>query len=164
MENVRPLFRFPKAKGLVNMSASNAFETDLLELVFQNANIALIGDATGLRGSSAAGVFYQALATADPGEAGGQATNETAYTNYVRVSKARSAAGYTVSGSNASNASAIDFAQCGASGATLTHFNIGTDSSGAGYMLFKGALDSPLAVSNGVTPSFAVGAMDVNVD
>lgn len=148
------------------MSATNSLETDLLELFFQNANIALIGDATGLRGSTTAGVFYQSLHTADPGEAGSQTTNETAYTEYDnRVSKARSAVGYAVSGSNASNASSIDFAQCGASGATLTHFGIGTaDKPSAGYLLFKGALDSPLAVSNGVTPSFATNNMDVNVE
>lgn len=146
------------------MSATNAFETDILTLIFNNTNIANIGDATGLRGSTTAGVFYQALATADPGETGSQSTNETAYTNYARVSAARSSSGYTISGNNASNTSAITFAQCGASGATITHFGIGTGSSGTGYLLFKGALDSSLAVSNGITPSFASGAMDVNAD
>lgn len=159
-------FRFYSSEGNHAVSASNAFETDLLELVFNNTNIALIGDATGLRGSSSAGVFYQSLHISDPGEAGSQTTNETAYTNYDnRVSKARSAVGYAVSGSNASNEGAIDFPQCGASGATLTHFGIGTaNKPDAGYLLFKGALDSPLTVSNGVTPSFADAAMDVNVE
>lgn len=37
------------------MSKTNAFENALLELVFKNTNIANIGDATGLRGSSVAG-------------------------------------------------------------------------------------------------------------
>lgn len=144
------------------MSATNAAESAVLSLIFENANWANIGDATGLRGSSTAGVFYISLHTADPGEAGSQTTNETSYTNYVRVSVARSTSGWTVSGNNCSNDSAITFAQCGASGATLTHFGIGTDSSGAGNLIFKGALDASLAVSNGVTPSFAAGALDIN--
>ena len=146
------------------MSATNAAETAVLSLIFENANWANIGDATGLRGSSTAGSFYISLHTADPGETGSQTTNETAYTNYARVAVARSTAGWTASGNNCSNDSAITFAQCGASGATITHFGIGTDASGAGNLIFKGALDSSLAVSNGITPSFAAGALDVNAD
>jgi hypothetical protein len=72
------------------MSASNAFETQLLQLIFNNTNAANIGDATGLRGSSTAGVFYIGLHTADPGEAGTQSTSETAYTSYARQSVVRS--------------------------------------------------------------------------
>lgn len=144
------------------MSATNAAETAVLSLIFENANWANIGDATGLRGSSTAGVFYISLHTADPGETGNQTTNETSYTNYARVSVARSTSGWTASGNNCSNDSAITFPQCGASGATLTHFGIGTDSSGSGNLIFKGALDASLAVSNGVTPSFAAGALDIN--
>jgi hypothetical protein len=146
------------------VSATNAAEAAVLSLIFENANWANIGDATGLRGSSTAGVFYISLHTSDPGETGSQTTNETSYTNYARVSVARSTAGWTVSGNNCSNDSAITFAQCGATGATITHFGIGTDSSGAGNLVFKGALDSSLAVSNGITPSFAAGALDVNAD
>lgn len=52
------------------MSASNAFETALLTLIFNNTNLANVGDATGLRGSTTAGSFYIGLHTADPGEAG----------------------------------------------------------------------------------------------
>lgn len=144
------------------MSATNQAETDVLELIFTNVDWPNIGDAGGLQNSAAAGSFYISLHTADPGEAGSQTTNETVYTNYARVAVARSGAGWTVSGNNASNAAAIPFAQCGATGATITHFGIGTDSSGAGNLLFKGALDSSLAVSNGITPSFAIGACDIN--
>lgn len=42
------------------MSKSNTFETELLTLLFNNTNIANIGDATGLRGSTTAGNFYVA--------------------------------------------------------------------------------------------------------
>jgi hypothetical protein len=66
------------------MSKSNTWENDLLLLVFNNTNASLIGDATGLRGSTTAGSLYLSLHTADPGEAGNQSTNEIAYTSYAR--------------------------------------------------------------------------------
>jgi hypothetical protein len=146
------------------MSASNAFELALALLIFNNTNAANIGDATGLRGSSTAGTFYVSLHTADPGEAGSQTSNETSYTNYARVAVARSSAGWTVSGSNVSNTATVSFPTGGASGATITHFGIGTDSSGSGNLLFSGALTASLSVSNGVTPAFSAGQLDVDVD
>ncbi len=146
------------------MSASNAFETALLTLIFNNTNIANVGDATGLRGSSTAGSLYVSLHTADPGEAADQTTNETSYTSYARVAVARSAGGWTISGNNASNTAAINFPTCTGGTPTITHFGIGTASSGAGVLLFKGALNSSLAVSTGITPSFAIGDLDTNCD
>ena len=142
-------------------SATDAFETACLQHYFQNTAHANVGDATGVRGSSVAGSFYISLHTADPGETGNQTTNETAYTNYVRVGVARSSGAWTVSGDTASNAAIVTFAQCGASGATLTYFGIGSDVSGTGNLFFSGALTAPLIVSNLVTPSFAIGALTV---
>lgn len=146
------------------MSASNAFENSVLLLIFNNTNIANIGDATGLRGSTTAGSLYVSLHTADPGEGGAQTTSETSYTNYARVAVARTAGGWAVVANNASNAGTVSFPTCGASGATLTHFGIGTDSSGAGNLLFSGALTSSLVASNGVTPAFSAGQLDVDAD
>ena len=71
------------------MSKSNAFETSLLGLLFNNTDIANIGDAAGLQNSAAAGSLYLALHTADPGEAGDQTTNECTYGSYARVAVAR---------------------------------------------------------------------------
>jgi hypothetical protein len=104
------------------------------------------------------------LHTSDPGEAGSQTTNETAYTNYARVAVARSGAGWTVSGNAVANAATITFPTCGASGATITHFGVGTDSSGAGALLYKGALTASLAVSSGITPEFLAGELDITED
>lgn len=146
------------------MSASNAFETSLLTLIFNNSNIANIGDATGLRGSSTAGVFYVSLHTADPGEAGNQTTSEATFTSYARVSVARSGAGWTVSGNQVSNAAAITFPACTGGSNTITHFGIGTDSSGTGNLLFSGALSASLAVSAGITPNFAIGQLVTTAD
>lgn len=147
------------------MSASNAFETGILGLIFQNTNYANIGDATGLRGSTGAGSFYISLHTADPGEAGTQATSETAYTGYARQAVARSAGGFALAGNNISNAAAVTFPTCVASpGGNVTHFAIGTDVSGAGNLLFSGALSSAYTVAISNAPSFAIGALDVDAD
>ena len=147
------------------MSASNSFESGVLTLYFNNTAHANIGDAVGVRGSTAAGSFYIALYTADPGEAGTAVTNETAYTNYARVAVARSAAGFTVSGATQiANAAAVTFPACGVTGATITHFGIVETASGAGALHLSAALSSSLAVSSGVTPSFAIGALVVTAD
>lgn len=149
------------------MSASDAAETDILKLIFQNVTWANVGDATGVVGSTAAGSLYVALHTADPGEAGNQSTSETAYTNYVRVAVVRSAVGWTVSGTTptqVANAAQVAFAQCGVTGATLTHFSVGRASAGAGEIIVSGALTSSLAVSSGITPSFAAGQLVATCD
>lgn len=144
------------------MSATNGFETNLLELIFNNTALENIGNAGGLPASTAAGSLYVALFTADPGEEGAQ-TNEATYTGYARVAVARSGAGWTVSGNNVSNAAAVTFGECSAGTNTITHFAILTAST-SGDMLFSGALTSSLSVSSGITPEFAIGALDVNVD
>ena len=144
------------------MSATNVFENGLLSLIFENANYANVGDVTGLRGSSTAGVFWISLHTADPGETGTQTTSETAYTSYARVSVARSTAGWSVASGVADNDAAITFAQCGVTGATITNVGIGSDTSGAGNLFLKGT--ASLVVSTGVTPQFAAGALDISLD
>lgn len=151
------------------MSASNTLENSLLLNLFNNTTIANIGDATGLRGSTAAGSLYIALHTADPGEAGNQSTSEATYTGYARVAVARSAGGFTISGTaptQAANAAAISFPACTAGANTITHFSVGSQSSGATAtdFLFSGALTSSLAVSAGITPSFAIGALTITAD
>ncbi len=147
------------------MSATNAFETALLTLYFNNTDHANVGDAAGLQNSAAAGSFYVSLHTADPGEAGAQNTTETAYTGYARQAVARSGAGWTISGSNVSNTSAVSFPNCSASpGSPVTHFGIGSDVSGAGNLFFKGALGASYQPAIGNAPSFAAGALDVDLD
>lgn len=112
--------------------------------------------------SSPATNLYLSLHTADPGVGNDQTTNETAYTNYVRIAVARTTGGWDVPSAGATaNAALAQFAQCGVTGATLTHVAIGTASSGAGTVLYAGALSSSLAVANGIQPQFAAGALDV---
>lgn len=149
------------------MSLTDASENALLLLLFNNTGWANVGDATGLRGSTTAGSFFISLHTADPGETGNQTTSEATYTSYARVAVARSSAGFTVSGtapSIAGNAAAVTFPACTGGSSTCTFFGIGSASSGAGNLNASGALTASLAVTNGITPSFAIGAMTVSCD
>lgn len=134
------------------MSASNSLENSILLLLFNNTNIANVGDATGLRGSTTAGSLYVSLHTADPGEAGDQTTSEATYTSYARVAVARSGAGWTVTGNSVSPAATIAFPAATGGTNTITHMGIGTSSSGAGVLLFSGAISPNISVSSGVTP------------
>jgi hypothetical protein len=141
------------------MSKSNAWENALALLVFNNTNAANIGDATGLRGSTVAGSLYLSLHTADPGEAGDQTTSEVTYTSYARVAVARSGAGFTVTANAIATAANTDFpAGTGGSG-TATHFGIGTAASGAGVLLYKGAISPSIVCGNGVTPRINAGTI-----
>lgn len=140
------------------MSKGNTFENELLEHIFNNADVANIGDATGLRGSSADGNLYVSLHTADPGEAGDQTTNETSYTDYARVAVTRDGTGWTVTGNSVSPAAAIEFPQCGGGSATITHAAVGTASSGTGKLLYKGTVTPNISVSSGVTPVLPTGS------
>lgn len=147
------------------MSATNTFETALLGLIFNNTNIANIGDATGLQGSTAAGSLFVSLHTADPGEAGTQSTSEATYTSYARVAVVRSSSGWTIAGNQFSNAASINFPAATGGTNTITHFGIGTASTGGGSLLLKGALSGGgLAVSSGITPVFNAGALTGTAD
>jgi hypothetical protein len=141
------------------MSKSNAHENAYLLLLFNNTNFATVGDATGLRGSTAAGQLFMSLHTADPDEAGTQSTSEVAYTGYARVGVARSGAAFVVTGNAVALAADVTFpAGTGGSG-TATHWGIGTASSGAGVLLYKGTISPSIVTGNGVTPALTAGTV-----
>ncbi len=139
------------------MSKGNGFETALLLNLFNNTAIANVGDATGLRGSTVAGSLYLSLHTADPGEAGTQATSECAYTGYARQPVARSGAGFTVSGNQVTLAAEVPFPIASAGSEVATHFAIGAQVSGANLVLYKGALTPTITIGVGVTPILTTG-------
>ena len=145
------------------MSATDVFENGLLSLIFENANYANVGDATGLRGSTVPDVFYISLSTGTLTDTSTQATTETTYTGYARVSVARSTAGWTVTAGVADNDAAITYGLDTVGSATITDFGIGSASSAAGNLFLYGVLTASLAVSPGITPSFAIGALDVTL-
>lgn len=132
------------------MSKGNTFENDLLKLIFNATPIANIADNAA---SSPLTNLYLSLHTADPGEAGDQTTNEAAYTGYARLPVARTSGGWVVTGNSVSPAALQQFGECTASpGATLTHAAVGTLSSGAGKILYKGALSPTIPMSVGTKP------------
>jgi hypothetical protein len=62
-----------------------------------------------------------------------------------------------------SNAGAVTFPQATGGSETATDFGIGFAVSGTGSLTASAALDSGLAISNGITPSFAIGELDVDI-
>lgn len=137
------------------MSKGNTFENDLLKLIFNATAIANIADNAS---SSPLTSLYVSLHTADPGEAGDQTTSECTYTSYARVAVTRSGAGFTVTNNSVSPAATVSFpAGTGGSG-TATHFGIGTASSGAGKLLYKGTVTPNIVTGNGITPQLTTAS------
>lgn len=134
------------------MSKGNTFENDLLLLIFNNVDIANIGDAAGLQNSATVGSLYVSLHTADVGEAGDQTTNEATYTGYSRVGVTRTSGGWTVTNNTVQPAATITFPAATAGTNTITHFAVGALATTAGKVLYKGTLSPSIVVSNGVTP------------
>jgi len=141
------------------MPKSTTFANDILALIF---NATAIADLAENDSSSPATNLYLSLHTADPGVGGSQTNNETSYTNYARVAVARNAGGWTVASASAANTALAQFPQCGVTGATVTHVAIGTAASGAGKVLYAGALNASLAVSNLIQPQFGASALTVS--
>ena len=143
---------------------SNAFETDALKHIFQNAAVALIGDASGLQPSATAGSLYISLHTADPGEAGDQSTSEATFTSYARVAVARTSAQWPESAGTVSNANTITFPASTGGSNTITHVGIGASASGAGKLLFSAALSVSKSIASGDTFSFAASGLQISLD
>lgn len=142
------------------MSKANGFENDLVTLAFNATLAAHLGT---LSGSGNANLFV-ALHTADPGEAGSQTTSECAYGAYARVAVARSAGGWTISGNQVQNTAVINFPECTSGSELVTHFSIGTVTSGAGQILYKGALTASRTVSSGITLQFPATSITITED
>jgi len=130
------------------MSKGNIYEEDLLKLIF---NATAMADLAENDATSPATTLTVALHTADPGEAGTQATNETAYTGYARIAVARTTGGWTVTGGSVSPVANIDFGECTASpGGAITHFSVGT---GVGNkLLYSGTVTPNITMAVGVIP------------
>lgn len=148
------------------MSKSNAWESDQFRLLFNATPVANVAD------NAASGPLTQlwvALHTADPGEAGTQSTSETAYPGYGRIAVARTTGGWTISGTDptqAANAATVQFAQCGVgtAGPLITHVTVGAASSGAGKYFYRAPLAAALAIANLIRPVFDPGTIVFNED
>ena len=88
-------------------------------------------------------------------------SNETAYTNYVRQDTARTTGGWTApTGGATSNAAAVEYPQCGVTGATITSACTGK-AAGASDIFHYGDLNASIAVSNQIQPRFPIGAITI---
>lgn len=146
-------------------SKSNSLETSILLLIFNNTDIADLGDASGVQGSTADGNLYIRLfntSTVDDSTVG----TEASYTGYVAggIAIPRSVAGFTVSGSNVTNAGAFAYGVCTAGGETLRYFGVFKDNSTGteSHRLYWGQLPTDLIVSISTIPTVPAGYLNVN--
>ena len=106
--------------------------------------------------------LYLSLHTATPGVGGAQTTDEADYTGYARLAVARTTAGWIApTGSATENTALAQFVECSGGSNVITHVAIGRDASGAGLVLYAGALTAPRTISSGIQPQFAAGALTV---
>ncbi len=132
------------------MGKGNTFINDLLKLIFNATAIANIADNAS---ASPLTSLYVALHTADPGAGGSQTTSEVTYTSYARVAVARTTGGWTAASAQSTALVAACTFPAGTGGSgTATYFSIGTASSGAGKILYSGAISPSIVTGNGVTP------------
>lgn len=127
-------------------TASNAFETSLLALIFNATPIADIADNDA---TTPATTLSVSLHSADPGEAGTMTTSEVAYSGYVRRTINRNSGGWVVTGDHVNPQANIDFAISGAAGATVGWFGIGT------------GVANNLMLSGTVAPQIPIGAAGI---
>lgn len=137
------------------MSKSNTTENDFVKMVF-------LGTDPSWRTGGA--TLYLSLHTADPGEGGTQSSSECTYTPYARVAVSKDAAGWTVTGAQASNTADVIWPECTSGSETITHIGIGTASSGDGQLLYSGGLTGSRAVSAGIQPRIAATVLQVTED
>ena len=136
------------------MSKSNTTENDVLIKLFQKTELSW----------EAATNLYVSLHTQDPTDTGDQTSYEITYTApYARQAVARSASGWDVAGNIASNKAQISFPTCTGGSTTATYVAIGTTLAATGQILYSGSCTS-LAISNGIQPQFAIGALTITED
>ena len=137
------------------MAKSPTFENDWLKLVFNATAIANLADNAG---TSPVTNLHVSLHTANPGSSSDQTTSEATYTGYARVAVARTSSGWTVTTNSVSPAALISFPACTGGTNTITHFAVGTASTGAGKILYSGTVTPNISVSSGVTPQLTTAS------
>jgi hypothetical protein len=139
------------------MSIADVSEAAILNLIFKATPWANYADNAA---SAPETNIVCAMHTADPGEAGTMATNETTYTSYARVNVVRSAVGWTVTSGPGTcvPAAAINFPTGTGGSGTITYGSVGKSGGGASPILFSGTVTPNIVAGNGVTPQFTTGS------
>ncbi len=133
----------------------NTLSAGVLKLIFQAVGIANLADNTA---TSPLADLYVSLHTADPGPAGSQTTSEVAYTGYARVAVARTTSGWAITGETIDPVAQINFPSCTGGSATAAFFGVGTASTGAGVLLYSGAITPNISIASGVTPELTTAS------
>lgn len=136
------------------MSISNQTELDLIKYMF---------NATAAPWAATAN-FWVSLHTANPDEAGTAQSSEISYTGYARASAARTTSGWTAANPTSNVLALATGAMTAGTGGTVTHVGVVDSASGAGNLIASGACTPNIVVTNGVTPSFAAGAVTFGLD
>jgi len=145
------------------MAIHNDFRDELLGLVFTNVAVDNVGGGPGLPVTATEGNWHVSLHTVALAETGNDQTqDECAYTGpYARVAVPRNITDWTVTAGTCDNDNAITFPTA-TSSETAVEFGLGFATSGAGDLKMSG--DTPdLSISNGITPEFAAGALDITL-
>jgi hypothetical protein len=136
------------------MSKSNTTENDTLNALLRGVDPSWRSDASR----------YLALYTSDPGEGGTAVTNESAYGSYARVTITAATGFSAASGGSSDNTGLLQFPECTSGSETITHVAIVTTVSGAGQIIYSGALTASRSISTGIQPQFAIGALVITED
>lgn len=136
------------------MSKSNTTENDTLNAILRGVDPSWRSNASRWVG----------LHIADPGEGGSQTTSEAAYGSYARQQITAATGFSAASGGSSQNTGLIQFPEATSGSETITHISVGTEESGAGQILYSGALNAARSVSTGIQPQFAIGALVVTED
>ena len=137
------------------MSFSDATESAVLALIFNATAWANYADNAA---SSPQTNIAVALHTADPGDAGTQATSEASYTSYARVSVARTSGGWTVSGTSPTQAvpaANIVFATGTGGSGTVSYFSTGKTGGGSTAIIASGTVTPNFVTGVGATPTLS---------
>ena len=146
------------------MSATNTFETNLLELIFQKTLPSYLGTLNTTGDVN----WYLALFTADPTEAG-TLTNEADYGSYARVPVVRTAGGWTLSSpagvATAVNTATVSFIKSTLTGANVTWMGVCSgDTKLAGTLLIALQLGTSTPTTTGIQPQFDPGTLIFTLD
>jgi hypothetical protein len=126
---------------------------------YSNQILALLFTATAIPSIAANGAspltnLFCALHTADPTAAGTQTSNEVSYSGYARVSVARTAGGWLVTGASVSPVANIVWpSPTGSPSGSATFWSVGSASTGAGTIFYTGPISPSITLTASIPPT-----------
>ena len=103
---------------------------------------------------------YVALHTADPGPAGDQSTNEADFGGYARQ-PLNKITDWNINTNQAANASDVVFPAATGAGTTVTHWSLGAGVTGAGALVYRAPLSTPVPIASGTIVRINAGNLTV---